>query len=200
MTSANARTATVVRETRETSVSCTINLDGTGAGQRATGVPFLDHMLDQLARHGGLDLDVTCHGDLEIDTHHSVEDCALVIGRAFNEALGDRAGISRMGFASVPMDEALAVAAIDLSGRPYAVISTGDAGGAGLAPSLLAHFVESFAAEARLCIHLSVVAGRDAHHMAEAAFKALARAVSMAVAIDPRRQSTVGSTKGTLVG
>lgn len=194
-----ARRATVVRETRETSITCTVDLDGSGDGRRATGVPFLDHMLDQLARHGGIDLDVTCRGDLHIDSHHSVEDCALVIGRAIHQALGDRVGIARMGHAIVPMDEALASAAIDLSGRPYAIVATGDAGGSGLPASLLIHFVESLAMEARLCVHLSVVAGRDPHHMAEAAFKALARALSMAVAVDPRRRGALGSTKGTLL-
>ena len=198
--SAPSRRAQVVRETRETAISCTIDLDGSGVGQRQTGVPFLDHMLDQLARHGGLDLDLRCRGDLEIDTHHSVEDCALVIGRAINEALGDRAGIARMGHATVPMDEALAMAAIDLSGRAYAVVATGDAGGAGFPPSLLVHFMESVASEARFCLHLSILAGRDPHHMAEAAFKSLARALSMAVAPDPRRKGGIGSTKGTLVG
>jgi imidazoleglycerol-phosphate dehydratase len=177
-----------------------VDLNGSGEGKRATGVPFLDHMLDQLARHGGLDLEVTCRGDLEIDSHHSVEDCALVIGRAIHEALGDRVGIARMGNATVPMDEALATAAIDLSGRPYAVVTTGDAGGVGLPASLLGHFVESLAVEARLCVHLTVLAGRDPHHMAEAAFKALARALSMAVAPDPRRRGAVASTKGTLRG
>lgn len=198
--SVSRRTAHVVRETRETSIRCTLDLDGSGSGLRETGVPFLDHMLDQLARHGGFDLDISCRGDLEVDTHHSVEDCALVLGRAVHEALGDRAGIARMGHATVPMDEALATVAIDLSGRPYAVVSIGGAGGAGLQPPLLVHFIESIATEARLCVHLSVVAGRDPHHMAEAAFKALARALSMAVAQDPRRRGAVASTKGTLIG
>lgn len=196
---APTRTASFERDTRETSVACTIDLDGAGRGRRDTGVPFLDHMLDQLARHGGIDLEVTCRGDLEIDTHHTVEDCALVIGRAIHAALGDHSGIARMGFATVPMDEALASAAIDLSGRPYSVVAIGSAGGAGLPPTLLTHFVESLAAEARMCVHLSVLTGRDPHHMAEAAFKALARALSMAVATDPRRRGTIASTKGTLI-
>ncbi len=192
------RRASVTRETRETRVTCSIDLDGHGTSRLATGVPFLDHMLDQVARHGGIDLEVTCEGDLVIDTHHSVEDCALVIGRALDEALGDRSGIARMGHATVPMDEALATAAIDLSGRAHAVVQVGDAGGAGLPPSLLAHFMDSLASSARLCLHLHVTAGRDAHHMAEAAFKAFARALSMAVTHDPRRRGGVASTKGTL--
>ncbi|MEN9615804.1 MAG: hypothetical protein RL022_1226 [Chloroflexota bacterium] len=192
------RVAEVKRHTRETRVECTVNLDGTGVSSIRSGVPFLDHMLDQIARHAGIDLTLSCEGDLEIDTHHSVEDCALVFGRTFRDALGDRTGIARMFDATVPMDEALAQAVVDCSGRPFASVSTGDAGGVGLPPSLMAHFFESFVAEARITLHLRVIAGGDSHHMAEACFKAFARALAGAVARDPRRSGVVASTKGTL--
>ena len=165
-----------------------------------TGVPFFDHMLDQLARHAPLDLTLRCRGDLQVDTHHTVEDCALLLGRALHQALGERRGIRRMGAARVPMDEALAEVAIDLSGRPFCRAEVADAGSTGLPPSLVAHFLESLAGEGRLTLHVRVLYGRDGHHQAEAVFKALARALGEAVAPDPRRGGAVPTTKGTLTG
>jgi imidazoleglycerol-phosphate dehydratase len=194
------RTAALSRTTAETDVSVSLDLDGSGSADVATGVPFLDHMLNQLARHGLFDLTLRCRGDLEVDAHHTVEDCALLLGRAFWTALGDRTGISRMGHALVPMDEALAQVAVDLSGRPFCAAGVGTAGSAaaGISPALLAHFLESFATEARLTLHVHILAGRDDHHQAEAVFKALARALHDAVRRDPRRAGIMPSTKGTL--
>ncbi len=177
-----------------------LDLDGSGDAAVETGIPFFDHMLDQLARHGVFDLTLRCHGDLLVDTHHTVEDCGLLLGRALHQALGDRAGIRRMGHARVPMDEALAEVAVDLSGRSYCVAEVAGAGSAGLPPALLAHFLESFATEGRFTLHARVVYGRNDHHQAEAVFKALARALSDAVARDPRRSGSLPSTKGTLTG
>jgi imidazoleglycerol-phosphate dehydratase len=192
--------AEIHRTTRETDISLRLDLDGTGAAQIETGIPFLDHMLDQLARHGLFDLRLRCRSDLEVDAHHTVEDCGRVLGQALHQALGDRAGIRRMGHALVPMDEALAQVALDLSGRAFAAVDLGAAGSAsaGIPPSLLAHFLESFADTARLTLHVRMLAGADAHHQAEAAFKGLARALSEAVARDPRREGIVPTTKGTL--
>ena len=190
------------RKTRETDVAVRIDLDGTGAAQIDSGVPFFDHMLDQLARHGLFDLEVRARGDLHVDAHHTVEDCGLLLGRAFAQALGDRRGINRMGHALVPMDEALAQVAVDLSGSGYCVADLGGAGSdaGGIPASLLAHFLESFAGEAGLTVHVRVLAGSNAHHQAEAVFKALARALHDAVARDPRRSGVLPSTKGTLGG
>jgi imidazoleglycerol-phosphate dehydratase len=188
------------RKTRETEIEARIDLDGTGTAQVETGIPFFDHMIDQLARHGVFDVTLRCTGDLGVDAHHTVEDCGLLLGRAFSHALGDRSGIRRMGHALVPMDEALAQVAVDVSGRGYCVADLGGAGSDanGVPPSLLAHFFESFASEARLTLHLRVFAGRNAHHQAEAVFKAFARALHDAVALDPRRAGITPSTKGTL--
>ncbi len=188
------------RTTRETEIAVRVDLDGAGTAQVETGVPFFDHMLDQLARHGLFDLQVRCRGDLQVDAHHTVEDCGLLLGRAFAQALGDRSGIDRMGHALVPMDEALAQVAVDISGRGYCVTDLEDAGSdaGGVPASLLAHFLESFAAEARLTLHVRVLAGRNAHHQAEAVFKALARALHDAIRRDPRRAGVLPSTKGTL--
>jgi imidazoleglycerol-phosphate dehydratase len=197
---ATGRVATLERSTRETEISLRLDLDGAGAADVDTGVPFFDHMLDQLARHAPLDLTLRCRGDLRVDTHHTVEDCALVLGQALHEALGDRRGIRRMGAARVPMDEALAEVALDLSGRPFCRAEVGDAGSTGLPPSLVAHFLEGLAAGGRLTLHVRVLYGRDGHHQAEAVFKALARALGEAVAPDPRRGGAVPSTKGTLTG
>jgi imidazoleglycerol-phosphate dehydratase len=194
------RVAELQRETRETRITLRLDLDGTGAAEVETGVPFFDHMLDQLARHAPLDLTLHCRGDLQVDTHHTVEDCALLLGRALHQALGDRRGIRRMGAARVPMDEALAEVAIDLSGRPFCRAEVADAGSTGLPPSLVAHFLESLAAEGRLTLHVRVLYGRDGHHQAEAVFKALARALGEAVPPDPRRGGAVPTTKGTLTG
>jgi imidazoleglycerol-phosphate dehydratase len=194
-----SRTAEIARETKETSVKLALSLDGTGAGTRATGVGFLDHMLDLVARHGRLDLDVEVTGDLETGAHHTVEDTGIVLGQALDQALGDRAGITRYGHAVVPMDEARAACAIDISGRPFCAF------GAELPPGatgtfdheLTEEFFRAVANAAKLTLHVDVEAGTNAHHMIEAAFKAFARALRQAAAIDPT-ESGVPSTKGTL--
>jgi imidazoleglycerol-phosphate dehydratase len=192
--------AELQRQTRETEITVRLNLDGSGAAQNDTGLPFLDHMLDQLARHGLFDLAVRCRGDLQVDAHHTVEDCGRLIGSAFHQALADRAGIRRMGHALVPMDEALAQVAVDLSGRAYCAADVAGAGsaGAGIAPALLKHFLESVADAARMTLHVRVLAGSDDHHQAEAVFKALAWALHDAAARDARRAGIIPSTKGTL--
>ena len=195
-----ARTARVNRLTGETRVSVALKLDGAGRSQINTGLPFLDHMLAQIAVHGLFDLEIQAQGDLEIDPHHTMEDVALALGQAFAQALGDRAGITRAASFEYPMDECLASAAIDFSGRPYAVVQaewrTPVLGG--LPVTLFAHFLESFAVQARCTLHIRVFYGRDDHHQAEAMFKALARALSAAVAIDPRRAGRIPSSKGVL--
>ncbi len=194
-----SRTAEISRATRETDVRLTLDLDGTGAGARSTGVGFLDHMLDLLARHGRLDLDVTVAGDLETGGHHTVEDTGIVLGQALDRALADRAGITRYGQALVPMDEARAMCAIDVSGRPYLryVAALGAGATGDLDHELVEEFFRSVVNHARLTVHLEVEAGTNAHHMIEAAFKAFARALRAAVAIDPT-ETGVPSTKGTL--
>lgn len=189
------------RATGETTVAVELDLDGTGVVEVSTGVGFFDHMLDQLGRHGLFDLTVKTDGDLHIDAHHSVEDTALALGTAFARALGDRAGVRRYGFASVPLDEALAQVTVDLSGRPYLVHDEP----AGLAPmigrdydtTLTHHVLESFVARSGTCLHVHVPYGRNAHHVAEAQYKALARALRAACERDPRT-SAVPSTKGVL--
>ncbi len=193
------RTATIERKTHETEILVELNLDGAGRHSIATGIGFLDHMLSHLAVHGLFDLNVRAHGDLHVDAHHTVEDVALTLGEAFDQALGERKGIVRMAHAYVPMDEALAFVALDLSGRPYAVIEVEwNAPVAGTLPTgLFAHFFESFAVTARCNLHARLLYGRDDHHKAEALFKALARALDAATRLDPRRQD-VPSTKGTL--
>ena len=194
------RTSTIHRQTAETDITLSLSLDGTGQHDVATGVGFLDHLLTHVAVHGLFDLTVKAAGDLHIDAHHTIEDTALVLGQAFAEALGDKQGIVRMGSAYVPMDEALAFVAVDLSGRPYAVVEAAWHGPAiGQFPtSLVAHFVESFAVTAKANVHARVLYGRDDHHQAEALFKALGRALDAATQIDPRRTGSVPSTKGTL--
>lgn len=194
----SGRRVTIARRTRETDITITLDLDGTGVAAVATGVGFYDHLLAALAHHALLDLEVRATGDLEVDEHHTVEDVALVLGAAVAEALGDRAGIARFGEASVPMDEALATAVLDLGGRPYAVLDLAFRGErmGGLPTQLVEHALESFARTAGATLHLRA-AGRNDHHVAEAAFKALARALRAAVAPDPRR-SGVASTKGSL--
>jgi imidazoleglycerol-phosphate dehydratase len=192
------RRVTVERATRETTVVVTLDLDGTGLATIATGVGFYDHLLGSLAHHGLFDLDIQATGDLAVDEHHTVEDVALVLGSAFAEALGDRAGIVRFGDARVPMDEALASAVIDVGGRPYAVVDLPFRGErAGELPlQLVEHALEAFARTAGATLHVSG-AGRNDHHLAEAAFKALGRALRGACATDPRRTG-VASTKGAL--
>jgi imidazoleglycerol-phosphate dehydratase len=193
-----SRSARIERTTRETRVDLSLELDGRGSAEVATGVGFFDHLLTSLAYHGVFDLKVTTEGDLEIDDHHTVEDTALVLGQAFAEALGDRAGIVRYGDAAVPMDEALATAVVDVGGRPYAVLDlafSSDRVGA-LSTQMIPHALEALARAAGFTLHLTA-RGQNDHHTAEAAFKALARALRMAVAGDPRRDG-VPSTKGTL--
>jgi imidazoleglycerol-phosphate dehydratase len=193
------RTATIERKTGETDVHMTVRLEGTGAGSRVTGVGFLDHMLDLLARHGRMDLDVNVSGDLQTGSHHTAEDTAIVLGQALDRALGDRAGIARYGAATVPMDEARASCAIDISGRPFTLFEAdlppGSTGG--FEHELTEEFFRALANSAKLTLHLRVDAGSNAHHMIEAAFKAFARALRGAVAIDPQ-ETGVPSTKGTL--
>jgi imidazoleglycerol-phosphate dehydratase len=194
------RTATLERKTSETQVRVTLDLDGSGQSAVNTGVGLLDHMLRHVAVHGLLDLTVRAKGDLEIDPHHTVEDIALTLGACLDQALGDRKGIARMGHAYVPMDEALAFVAIDLSGRPYTVVEgEWSAPMIGQLPAtLVPHFLESLATAGRLNLHARVLYGRDDHHKAEALFKALGRALESAVRIEPRRAAQVPSTKGVL--
>ncbi len=192
-----SRRATVSRRTRETDVTVTLALDGEGRATVATGVGFYDHLLGSLAHHGLFDLDIRASGDLEIDEHHTVEDVALVLGTAFAEALGERAGIRRFGDSTVPMDESVATAVIDVGGRPYAVIDLpfrAERAG-GLPLQLVEHALEAFAQTAGATLHVRG-RGRNDHHLAEAAFKALGRALRDACEPDPRR-SGVASTKGT---
>jgi imidazoleglycerol-phosphate dehydratase len=201
------RTAVRERRTSESEVRVALNLDGTGASTISTGVGFYDHMLTALAKHSLIDLEITTTGDLHIDAHHTIEDTAIVLGQAFAEALGDKAGIRRYADATVPLDEALAQAVVDIAGRPY-VVFTGEPdaqayariGGSGVAysGSMTQHVFESFALNAGITLHLRLLAGRDPHHIVEAEFKALARALRDAVALDPRIAGIVPSTKGTL--
>jgi imidazoleglycerol-phosphate dehydratase len=193
------RKAIINRKTNETDIQLTLNLDGSGQHDIATGVGFLDHMLAHVAVHGLFDLTIKAAGDLHIDNHHTIEDVALVLGSAFDQALDDRKGIVRMGSVYVPMDEALAFVAVDLSGRPYCVVDAewGMAPVGGIPTSLFPHFLESFAVTARCNLHARVLYGRDDHHKAEALFKALGRALDAATQADARR-SGVPSTKGVL--
>ncbi|WP_419471091.1 imidazoleglycerol-phosphate dehydratase HisB [Georgenia yuyongxinii] len=197
------RTGRVVRKTSESDVVVELNLDGTGRTDISTTVPFYDHMLTALGKHSLIDLTVQASGDTDIDAHHTVEDVAISIGEALREALGDKKGISRFGDALVPLDEALAQAVVDVSGRPYLVHSGEPAGqeyhliGGHFTGSLTRHVFESIAHHAGICVHVRVLAGRDPHHIVEAQFKALARALRAAVALDPRVEG-VPSTKGAL--
>jgi len=192
------RRVTVARSTRETEITITLGLDGAGHATIATGIGFYDHLLTSFAHHGLFDLAVHADGDLQVDEHHTVEDVALVLGAAFAEALGDRAGIRRFGDAAVPMDEALATAVVDVGGRPFAVIDLPfrDARVGALPTQLIEHALESFARMSGTTLHLRAT-GRNDHHLAEAAFKALARALRLACEADPRRDG-VASTKGSL--
>jgi imidazoleglycerol-phosphate dehydratase len=194
------RTATIERRTTETQVQVTLDLDGSGQCDVSTGVGFLDHMLRHVAVHGLLDLTVRAQGDLEIDPHHTVEDVALTLGACLDRALGDRKGLVRMGHAYVPMDESLAFVAVDLSGRPYTVVrAEWNTPTIGQMPTtLVPHFLESLATAGRFNLHARVLYGRDDHHKAEALFKALGRALEMAVRVEPRRGGNVPSTKGVL--
>ncbi|MCP4537444.1 MAG: imidazoleglycerol-phosphate dehydratase HisB [Chloroflexi bacterium] len=194
------RKTIIHRQTRETDIQLALDLDGTGQYEIATGVGFLDHMLTHVAVHGLFDLTIRASGDLHIDPHHIVEDVALVLGQALAEVLGDKAGITRMGSAYVPMDESLAFVAVDLSGRPYCVTQVDWAGSTvgGLPVTLIPHFLESFAVTARANVHARVLYGRDDHHKTEGLFKALGRALDGATRPDPRRGGLIPSTKGTL--
>jgi imidazoleglycerol-phosphate dehydratase len=197
---AMARTAEIDRKTAETDVHVSLGLDGEGAGARETGVGFLDHMLDLLARHGRLDLTVSAQGDLDTGSHHTVEDVGICIGQAVDQALGDRTGIARYGHAIVPMDESRAACAIDISGRGLCAFEASLPPGAigNFDHELAEEFFRALASNAKLTLHLKVEAGTNAHHVIEAAFKALARALRMAVAVDPTEHG-IPSTKGTLV-
>jgi imidazoleglycerol-phosphate dehydratase len=199
MTMTTTRTAEIARTTKETDVRLVLDLDGSGAGTRLTGVGFLDHMLDLLARHGRLDLEAAVTGDLQTGAHHTVEDTGIVFGQALDQALGDRVGIRRYGHAVVPMDEARASVALDLSGRPFLALEGELPPGltGGFDHELLEEFFRAVANSARLTLHVSIDAGTNAHHMIEAAFKAFARALREAVSIDPT-ETGVPSTKGTL--
>ena len=193
-----SRTATVARRTTETEIALTLSLDGTGTIRVATGIGFLDHLLTALAFHARFDLDLQCSGDLDVDDHHTVEDTALALGQALRDALGDRAGVARFGAMYAPLDEALARAVVDLSGRPYARIALGltrERLGT-LSCENIPHLLRSFATAAAITLHVDVLEGANDHHRAEAAFKATALALRQAVALDGR--STVPSTKGTL--
>ena len=194
------RTSEISRNTNETQIQVKLDLDGTGKYDVSTGVGFLDHMLTHLAVHGLFDLMVNARGDLHIDVHHTVEDVALALGQAFDQALGDRKGIVRIGDCFTPMDETLAHVAIDLSGRPYAVVQAEwHSPYVGSIPTtLFPHFFESFAVTSRSNLHARVLYGRDDHHQAEALFKAWARALDAATQIDPRRAGGIPSTKGSL--
>jgi imidazoleglycerol-phosphate dehydratase len=197
-----ARVAERERKTRETEISVRLDLDGRGASDVETGIGFFDHMLDALARHSGMDLHVRCAGDLHIDAHHTVEDVGIVMGGAVLEALGDKTGIARFADATVPLDEALVRAVVDVSGRPFIHFEVKIPGGqprvGDFDSALSAEFWRAFATESRITLHLDLVRGVNAHHIVEATFKAAARALGAAVRIDPSRGASVPSTKGVL--
>ena len=194
------RTAEIQRDTRETQIFVAVNLDGKGEGQLASGIPFLDHMLDQIARHGALDLEVNAKGDLEIDAHHTVEDIGITLGMAVGKALGDKKGIRRYGHAYVPLDEALSRAVVDFSGRPglewhvdYKRARVGE-----FDVDLTHEFFQGFVNHAQATVHIDNLRGDNAHHQCETIFKAFARALRMAVEVDPRAAGVIPSTKGSL--
>jgi imidazoleglycerol-phosphate dehydratase len=195
------RTATRIRETKETSIEVVIDIDGTGVTDVSTGIPFYDHMLDQLGRHGGFDLTVRASGDLHIDTHHTIEDVAIAVGEAFAEALGDKAGIRRFASGRYPLDEALVAVALDLSGRPHVewhvpMPESLPLGDPAFDPQLAEHAVTSFATSAGITLHVDLIRGRNVHHIVEATFKGLARALRDAVRVEGR--GGIPSTKGVL--
>ncbi|QFT80276.1 Imidazoleglycerol-phosphate dehydratase [Roseovarius sp. THAF27] len=194
------RSASITRKTAETDISVTIDLDGTGTYDNRTGVGFFDHMLDQLARHALIDMDIRCEGDLHIDDHHTVEDVGIALGQALTQAVGDKKGIRRYGSCLLPMDDALVRAALDISGRPYLVwnvamptaqIKTFDT-------ELVREFFQAFSTHGGLTLHVDALHGINSHHIAEAAFKSVARALRDALEIDPRKSDAIPSTKGTL--
>lgn len=194
------RKATIERKTNETEIKLKINLDGSGQYDINTGIPFFDHMLTQVAVHGLFDLEIKADGDLAVDQHHTIEDTALTLSQAFLEALGNKAGIERVGQALVPMDEALCQVVVDLSGRPYLVFDAewNDPRVADIPITLVEHFFYSFSMTSKSTLHARVLYGRDNHHKVEGLFKAFGRALKMAVAFDPRRQDRVPSSKGVL--
>ncbi len=196
------RTATIERRTKETEIAVSVDLDGTGAAGIATGVGFFDHMLEQVARHGLIDISMTAKGDLHIDQHHTVEDCGIALGQAVRKALGDLRGVTRYADVHLPMDECLTRCALDISGRPFLVWKVafarqkiGD-----FDTELVREFFQAFAQNAAITLHVENLYGDNAHHVAETCFKALARALRAAVAIDPRQEGRVPSTKGSLGG
>lgn len=194
------RTATVSRSTAETSIEVVLNLDGSGKFVTETGIGFFDHMLSHIAKHGVFDLEVRAKGDLHIDQHHTVEDCGIALGEAFAQALGEKRGLVRSGSAYMPLDEALAFAAVDLSGRPYAALDLKLLGReiGGMPPDLFSHFLESFTFAMKANLHVKTLSGVNDHHKVEACFKAMARALDAACRVDPRRGGDVPSTKGTI--
>jgi len=194
------RTAQISRETRETTIELRLDVDGSGRAEVSTGVGFLDHMLESLARHARFDLTIEASGDLHVDAHHTVEDVAIVLGQALDRALGERRGLRRFADATVPLDEALVQVVVDLSGRGFAAIELPFGGEMiGTLPTeMVSHFLRSFAVEGRLTLHVRLLAGENDHHRAEATFKALARALEQATRLDPRIADQVPSTKGAL--
>jgi imidazoleglycerol-phosphate dehydratase len=196
------RRATITRRTKETDISVTVDLDGTGKAEISTGIGFYDHMLDQIARHGLIDLSVSCKGDLHIDMHHTVEDVGIALGQAVRQALGDLKGVTRYADVHLPMDETLTRVALDVSGRPFLVFRTefarpkiGD-----FDTDLVREFFQAFAMNSGITLHVETLYGVNAHHIAESCFKGLARALKTAFAIDPRQVGVVPSTKGSLKG
>lgn len=200
MVAEGMRRASVERATGETRIAVRLDLDGTGEYSVLTPIGFLNHLLSLMAKHGLFDLEVRAEGDVQVDDHHTVEDTAIILGRAFSQALGDRKGIVRVGHAYVPMDEALALVAVDIGGRGYAVVETGLSGQrlGTMDADLVRHFLESFALEARMNVHARVLYGTNDHHKAEAVFKAFGRALSAAASLDRRRLGQVPSTKGLI--
>ncbi|HEY5081282.1 MAG TPA: imidazoleglycerol-phosphate dehydratase HisB [Bauldia sp.] len=196
------RTATILRKTKETGISVTVNLDGDGKAKIGTGLGFFDHMLEQVARHSLIDITIKAKGDLHIDQHHTVEDVGIALGQAIKQALGDLKGITRYADVSLPMDEAMTRAALDISGRPYLVwkvtftrVKVGE-----FETELFHEFFQAFAQHAGVTLHIENLYGKNNHHIAEACFKALARVLRAAIAIDPRQKSRIPSTKGSLAG
>jgi imidazoleglycerol-phosphate dehydratase len=194
------RNGTVSRKTKETDIAVSVDLDGTGLAKIATGIGFFDHMLEQLARHSLIDIDISAKGDLHIDQHHTVEDTGIALGQAVRQALGDMAGITRYADVLLPMDETLTRIAIDISGRPFLVFRTKLAQGkiGAFDTELVREFFQAFATHAALTLHVETLYGENAHHIAESAFKGLARALRAAIALDPRQKGAIPSTKGIL--
>ena len=195
-----ARIAEVVRNTNETQIRARVNLDGTGQGTLNTGIPFLDHMIDQIKRHGLFDIDIECVGDLDIDDHHTVEDCGITLGQAFAQALGDKKGIKRYGHFYAPLDEALSRVVVDISGRPglFMDIPFTRARVGSFDVDLFSEFFQGFVNHALMTLHLDNLKGKNSHHQIESIFKAFARALRMACEFDPRAAGTIASTKGSL--